>query len=462
MNFSLYKESPRRQGGTHRMKIAIVGSGIAGLTAAYWLYPDHEITVLESGAHVGGHVHTAQFELDGAAHAVDTGFIVYNERNYPLFSQLLAELDVATQPTSMSFSVHCARTDLEYRGADFNGLFAQRRNLLNPRFLRLLWDWQRFSRQAQRQLELASGDCEWTVGQFFERFPYSTAFIEQYFLPMASAIWSCPTQAVREFPIRFVVEFYRNHGLLSYRRRPQWRVIQGGSFRYVQKLIRPWRHRIRLRARVTSLRRIPEGVLVRTLGREPEVFDHVVMACHSDQALKILGPQATPTERAILSQFPYERNKVVLHWDERVLPRNRRAWASWNYYLPHDASDKAQVTYYMNRLQGIDSPRAICVTLNDTGRVRSDRVIREITYHHPVFTTSRTAAQARHPELIDHQGISYCGAYWGSGFHEDGVRSATAVVNRLRELPCKAAFMRAGCDTDGTSRSSTPFATASS
>lgn len=410
------------------MRIAIIGSGISGLVAARCLSSSHEVILFEAADYVGGHTSTIDVETDGERHAVDTGFIVFNDRTYPNFVRLMKELGVASQATTMSFSVRCERTGLEYRGADPSGLFAQRRNLVNWRFYRLLADWLRFNRRGAAFLR---GDEQLTVGQFLDRERFSRPFIEHYFLPMGSAVWSCPRETFQQFPIRFILEFYRNHGLLSVRGRPQWKVIAGGSRSYVAPLIRPFRQRIRLSTPVLGIERGEHSVRLRLPAGEIQSFDHVVFACHSDQALRILGDTATPLERETLTAFPYEPNNVVLHTDTALLPRTRRAWAAWNYFVPRDDPGKATVTYNMNLLQGLAARETYCVTLNGSKRIDPAKVIRRFVYHHPIFTLARSAAQARHRDLLAANRTSFCGAYWGNGFHEDGVNSALAVAQAL-------------------------------
>ncbi len=412
------------------MKIAIIGSGISGLVAAYQLHPEHDITLFEANDYIGGHTNTVDVEFDGARHAVDTGFIVFNDWTYPRFVGLLDELGVSSRPTTMSFSVRDDRTGLEYNGHSLNTLFAQRRNLLSPEFYRLLADIVRFNRQAPK---LASPvDDDMTVGEFLSQHGYSRAFARQYLLPMGSAIWSCPTGTFARFPIRFIVDFYRNHGLLNLFHRPTWRVVEGGSRTYVEAITGFFRDRVRLQTPVQRVRRCRDRVEICPRGTGPEVYDHVIFACHSDQALRILQGDATATEREVLSAFPYEKNIAVLHTDVSLLPRSRRAWASWNYRLNGDDAAPASVTYNMNILQGIRSQHTFCVTLNDESRIAPGRILRRFEYHHPVFTARRRAAQARHAELIDVNRTSFCGAYWRNGFHEDGVISALAVVDALR------------------------------
>lgn len=414
------------------MKLAIIGSGIAGLTVAHQLHRSHEITLFEANDYPGGHTHTVDVEVDGVRHAIDTGFIVFNDRTYPQFIKLLAELGVATRPTEMSFSVTDERSGLEYNGGSLNGLFAQRRNLWRPGFYRLLADICRFNRQARSM----TGESmeEITVGEFLERFGYSRQFARQYLLPMGAAIWSCPLGTFAGFPLRFVAEFCRNHGLLDLWNRPTWQVISGGSRTYVERMLAGFRHRLRLNTPIVSVRRFQDRVEVQPRDGSEQVFDHVVFACHSDQALRILRADATPTERTVLSAFPYERNVAVLHTDTAVLPSRRRAWASWNYRIQRDDSDESpvDVTYNMNILQGIASRHTFCVTLNPRGNIDTRRVFGEYVYHHPVFTRERAEAQRRHPELCCANRTSYCGAYWRNGFHEDGVVSALAVVEAIQ------------------------------
>lgn len=420
------------------MKIAIIGAGISGLTAAYRLSPMHDITLFEANDYLGGHTNTVDVEWDGERHAIDTGFIVFNDWTYPKFIELLDGLGVRSQPTSMSFSVRCDAADLEYNGSNFNGLFAQRRNLLRPSFYRMLMDVLRFNREALELVLGKSTSNETTVGEFLARYRYSREFAEYYLLPMGAAIWSCPLGTFENFPIQFILEFYRNHGLLSIRHRPTWRVIEGGSRNYVVKMVQAFRNRIQLNTPIESVRRSPGDVVVVPRNRPPEIFDHVVFACHSDQALRMLA-DPTATERTVLSEFPYGRNRAVLHADPGVLPKRRRAWASWNYHLTDQPSEynepAATVTYQMNMLQNLQSKHVYNVTLNSDDRIDPAKVIQQFEYYHPIFTVSRATAQARHRELINVNRTSFCGAYWGNGFHEDGVNSALAVSQVLGGVP---------------------------
>ena len=415
------------------MKIGIIGSGISGLVVAHHLFQKHDITVFEANDYIGGHTNTVEFELNGREYCVDTGFIVFNNKTYPNFLSLLGELDVAYQPTIMSFSVSCEETGLEYRGADFDGLFAQRRNILRPSHYKLLLEIVRFNKHAKALLEPGAESQE-TVGQFLQRNRFSNVFIKQYLLPMGSAVWSCPFEKFRNFPMQFIAEFFENHGLLNVRDRPQWYVVSGGSFEYVKTLSRPFRDRICLNSPVRKVERNSESVTV-FQGDDSHEFDKVVFACHADQALRILGNSATEKETEILSAFPYEPNVATLHTQTDVLPRRRRAWASWNYFNPVGENTKATVTYNMNILQSIESDHVFNVTLNDDGRIESENVIQEFQYHHPTFDIRQKSMQKRHTELLCQNRTSFCGAYWGNGFHEDGVNSALAVVNAMDKIP---------------------------
>jgi predicted NAD/FAD-binding protein len=417
------------------MRIAVVGAGISGLCVAYQLRHTHDVTVFEANDYVGGHTNTLEIEEDNRTLAIDTGFIVFNERTYPNFCQLLRELNVVSQPSDMSFGIRCDRTGLEYAGTGLNGLFAQRLNVLRLGFWRLLRDWRRFGNEAAEILQQPSESL--TVREFFSDRTYSREFQEQYFLPIGSAIWSCPHELIEDFPMRFIVQFYHHHGLLTLADPPIWRVIRGGSRQYVEAILAQLPSAVVLSSPVRAIHRQRGEVQLHFRDGRQQTFDHVVLACHADQALRMLGNEATLAECALLTQFPYETNIAVLHTDTSVLPRSRRAWASWNYHVPAEPTGKATVTYHMNRLQSLRSQSEYCVTLNEEERIDRSRILRSITYHHPVFSTSRLVAQRRHGELINHQGLSYCGAYWGNGFHEDGVNSALAVSRALSNVPAR-------------------------
>ncbi|QEG21899.1 NAD(P)/FAD-dependent oxidoreductase [Mariniblastus fucicola] len=422
------------------MKIAVIGAGVSGLVAAERLRQTHDVTVFEAGSYIGGHTNTIDVESPDGPLSIDTGFIVFNDRTYPNFIKLLDRLNVPSQDTIMSFSVKCERTGLEYRGADPDGLFAQRRNLFNPKFYRLLYDLMKFFRLGEAMLDADSdADENETVGSFLNRNNFSSQFVEQYFLPMGAAIWSASYDSFRDFPIRFIAEFYKNHGLLGVKDRPQWKVVQGGSKQYVKALTHGWTDQIKLNSPVQKVvrnftlgDREPSSVTVTTNGQSHE-FDHVVFACHSDQALRMLGGNATESETGILSAFPYQKNVALLHTQSDVLPKQRRAWASWNYFNPIEESDAATVTYNMNILQSLNTETVWCVTLNGEDLIRDENIVASIDYAHPTFSIGRKAMQARHAELCDANATSFCGAYWGNGFHEDGVVSGLRVVEALQQ-----------------------------
>jgi uncharacterized protein len=409
------------------MKIAIIGTGISGLVAAWLLNREHEITVYEASGYAGGHTNTVPVRLAGRDWAVDTGSIVYTRRTYPNFVRLIEQLGVESKPTSMSFSVKCERTGLEYAGRSPSSLFAQRSNLLSPRFYRMLRDIMRFNREAKT---LLTADVDMTLGEYVKRAGYSEVFLNHYLIPMGAAVWSANPNAMREFPARYFVEFFENHGMLSLRTDPQWRVIKGGSCRYVNKLTASFRDRIRLNAPVYSISRFPQFVKVTTRTGETDHFDRVVIAAHSDQALRMLA-DASSVERTILSAFRYQRNEAVLHTDSTILPASRRAWASCNYCVPLQPRQHVAVTYNMNILQGMEAPEQFCVTLNQSEAIDPSKVIRRIVYHHPVYNTEAVRAQSLHHRINGINRVHFCGAYWGYGFHEDGVNSAIAACRPL-------------------------------
>ncbi len=415
------------------MRIAIIGSGISGLTCAHVLHKDHEITLFEANDYLGGHSHTVEVTEDDRTIPIDTGFIVYNERTYPNFVNLLKELNVPTQPTRMGFSVRCHETNFEYNGETLLGLFSDRRNLVRPRFYRMVRDISRFYRDTAAYLQERDENDDQTVLEFAKEKNYSEAFLRYHLLPMGAAIWSCDLQTFGEFPFRFVARFYENHGLVQLSDRPIWRTITGGSREYVARMTASFRDRIRLSSPVTAVTRTEDGVQLSTSSNS-EQFDHVIFACHSDTALRI-HQQPDETEREILEDFPYTPNVAILHTDTSVLPRYEQSWASWNYALYPDRDDVATLTYQMNILQSIQSREVYCVTLNSRDLIDPERICGEFRYDHPVFTVRRDQAQKRHSEMIDRQGISYCGAYWRNGFHEDGVVSALAVCEKLGIRP---------------------------
>ena len=407
------------------MRIAIVGSGVSGLVAAALLHRKHEVTVFEADRRVGGHVNTISVPGDaaGAGFEVDTGFIVYNEANYPLFTRLLGRLGVPSQPTDMGFSVRCDRSGLEYNGSSLRQLFVQKRNLLDPSFYRMLRDIVRFNRAAPAAVRNGAGTA--TLGEYLQTARYSRRLAEHYLVPMGSALWSIPRRTVLDMPAAFFVRFFEQHGMLQVDGRLQWRVVQGGSRRYVEALVAPFRDRIRLATPVHEVRRLHARVAV-----DGESFDQVILACHADQALALLA-DPSPQEQAVLGALPYQKNEVVLHTDHSILPRRRAAWAAWNYRIAGGPEDPVSVTYDMNRLQTLESEQTFCVTLNPPATIDPARVLYRTEYRHPVATLAGMRAQLQHAQISGVRGTHYCGAYWGFGFHEDGVRSGVGVARAL-------------------------------
>jgi len=410
------------------MRIAIIGSGIAGLVCAWKLGRDHDVTLYEANDYLGGHTHTHTVEQDAKTFAVDSGFIVHNPVNYPHFTALLDELGVASQPTAMSFSVHKADGGLEYNATTLDTLFCQRRNLLSPRFLGMVRDLMRFYREAPALL--ASQDPGPTLGDYLEQHRYGSAFRSDHLIPMASALWSAPAARILDFPARYLVQFMANHQMLQVSQRPEWRVVQGGSSRYIHALRERWNVLVRLNCPVHAVTRQAGGVVVTSCDGQPH-YDEVIFACHSDQALKLLA-DPTPAERQVLGAIPYQHNDVVLHTDARLLPRRRKAWAAWNAYVPADPSAPCSVSYCMNLLQGLSSRLPFIVTLNRSEAIDPAHVLARMRYHHPVYTLESVAAQTRRDEISGPHRCWYAGAYWGWGFHEDGVASALDVVRGIQ------------------------------
>ena len=412
------------------MRIAVIGAGIAGNVAARHLACEHEVTLFEAGSHLGGHTHTHEVEQAGRRYSVDTGFIVFNDWTYPNFIRLLDELGVASQPSDMGFSVRDEKSGLEYSGSTLNTLFAQRRNLVRPSFWRMLADILRFNREAP--LLLAQPGADVTLGDYLAQNGYSRGFVEHYVVPMGAAIWSTDPERMLGFPARYFIRFFHNHGLLSVDDRPQWRVIRGGSARYVEPLTAPFRDRVRLRTPVQSVRRLAGQVYVKARGLEVERFDAAFLACHSDQALAMLA-DATPLEREVLGAIPYQTNEAVLHTDARLMPRARRAWAAWNYHVLPEEEGRVALTYNMNILQSLDAPEPFLVTLNRSDAIDPARIVKRIRYEHPLYTREGVAAQARQHEINGPLNTYFCGAYWRFGFHEDGVVSALAALEHFRQ-----------------------------
>lgn len=409
------------------MRIAVVGSGIAGLASAWLLSQAHEVVLFEAADYLGGHTHTHDVSVGGRPYAVDTGFIVHNPDHYPLLTRLFQALEVQTQPTTMSFSVHNGRSGLEYNATSLDALFCQRRNLLSPRFLGMVRDLFRFYRQAPALLE---GDGPGPgLGEWLQANGYGATFRDEHLVPMASALWSSPPRQILQFPARYLVQFMANHQMLQISGRPQWRVVRGGSARYVDALRARWTVQERLACPVRAIHRHGDRVSVDSAAGS-EVFDQVVLACHSDQALALLA-DASDNEQAILGAIGYQPNEVVLHTDASLLPRRRKAWAAWNAFVPGDADAPCTVSYCMNLLQGLDAPEPLVVTLNRSEAVDPARVLRRLAYQHPVYTPQSVAAQQRRAVIQGQNRTWFAGAYWGWGFHEDGMRSAVDVAAGL-------------------------------
>ncbi len=412
------------------MKIAIVGAGISGLVTGYLLNRDHDITVFEANDYIGGHTHTVDVSDGERTHAVDTGFIVFNDKTYPNFVRLMGRLGISRRPSRMSFSVKCEQTGLEYSPSSPNALFARRRNLLSLPFYRMLLDIFRF-RLGSRAL-LLENDHRVTLGEYIARKRYSRSFVRHFILPMGAAIWSADPKGFRLFPARYFVQFFDNHGFLNVVNQPQWYVIKGGSRSYIAPLIRNFRDRIRVKSPVVSLRRSSDHVEITPKNEAPERFDAVIIAAHSDQALAMLA-DPSDEERGILRAIPYQENEVLLHTDTSVLPDRRAAWASWNYRIPRNGGDRVHVTYNMNMLQSLDAAKTFCVSLNQNRDVRSEDILRAFVYHHPVYHPAGVAARGRRERINGVNRTWFCGAYWGAGFHEDGVNSALAVCEDFGE-----------------------------
>jgi predicted NAD/FAD-binding protein len=406
------------------LDIAVVGSGISGLSAAWLLSRRHRVTLYEAESRLGGHSHTV--EAQGVP--VDTGFIVYNERTYPNLTALFAHLDVPTKPTEMSFAVSLDHGRLEYAGTDLGGLLAQKRNLIRPRFWSMMRDLVRFYREAP--LDLPGLGME-SLGAYLDRGRYGTAFRDDHLYPMAAAIWSSPAADIPSYPAAAFIRFCENHGLLELGERPAWRTVAGGSREYVARLTRPFADRIVRDCPVHAIRRVPGGVEIDAGPTRHARFDHVVVATHADQALRLLT-DSDRAERSVLGAFAYRPNEAVLHTDTSLMPRRRRVWSSWNY-AAEGAGNAPQlsVTYWMNRLQGIPDDTPLFVTLNPLREPAEGSVIRRDSYDHPVFDTAAMAAQARLWSLQGERNTWFCGAYFGAGFHEDGLQAGLAVAEQL-------------------------------
>lgn len=412
-----------------RPSIAVVGSGVSGIKAAHMLQQRADVTLFEQDTYVGGHTNTEYIERGGQVWPVNTGFIVYNDWTYPNFIAFMNELGVENEASSMSFSVRCDTTGVEYNGTSLDTLFAQRRNIVSPGFLRMIVDILRFNKELTRASRNGELDAGMTLGEYLRKGAYSRRFREHYIIPMGAAIWSCGEEQMETFPLAFFARFFDNHGMLSVDERPQWRVIKGGSQTYVKAFLKVFTGKVRLQSRVDRIERDADGVTLHINGSS-ERFDHVVMACHSDQSLALLA-EPTQAEQEVLGAIDYLENDVVLHTDTRVLPRTHKAWAAWNYRVNGKVNQRPSVTYNMNILQNFDCRETFCVTLNDTSSIDPARIIKSFRYSHPVYTRDAMVAQQRHGDISGHQRTWYCGAYWFNGFHEDGVLSGKRAAESL-------------------------------
>lgn len=413
------------------MKIAIVGSGVAGMTAAHYLADHHEVHLFEADNRLGGHTHTHDVEVESGKYRVDTGFIVHNTKNYPNFIKLMKKLGVEARDSEMSFSVKAESPSLEYNGTTLNSLFAQRRNLVRPSFYRMIRDILRFNKEATTYYQKVKDTIfeEKTLDEYLRVNRYSDEFTEHYIMPMGAAIWSASRQEMRHFPLNYFVRFFHHHGLLQVNDRPQWRTMVNGSNSYIPKITANYKENIHLNSPVQSVRRKHKMVEVVTGGKTME-FDHVIFASHADQTMKILETP-TPDETMVMNRFSYRPNDIILHTDTNVLPKRKLAHASWNYYLPKSMRERVAVTYHMNILQGIRSRENFLVSLNMDDFIDPKKIIKTIPYSHPVYDMNSVASQNQWSLISGADRIHYCGAYWGNGFHEDGVKSAVKVVEKL-------------------------------
>ena len=412
-------------------KIAIIGSGISGLTCGYHLHKDFDVKVFEAGDYIGGHTNTLSIDSPEGVLNIDTGFIVFNDWTYPEFIKMLTDTGVESQRSDMSFSVKCEQSGLEYNGTNINTLFAQRKNIFKPRFWGMVRDILRFNKEGLEWLNSASDDDTTTLGEFLQQGKYSKTFIKYYAKPITAAIWSAGEEDVNEFPLRFFMTFFKNHGMLSVNERPTWRVIKNGSKSYIPAFTKGWENKIHLNTAVEKVERDNEKVVI-TTSAGPEIFDGVIFACHSDQALKLLD-RPHEKELEILQAIPYQKNEAVLHTDSSILPRKKAAWAAWNYHILPQVKENAALTYNMNILQNLKTSETYNVTLNFTEAIDPKKIIKKIQYMHPRFSLEGIKAQNRHSEISGQSRTFYCGAYWRYGFHEDGVVSAIKAIEQVKE-----------------------------
>lgn len=411
------------------MKIAIIGSGISGNTLAYHLNSNHQITLFESNSRVGGHSHTHEIEIFNQKLNVDTGFIVFNKKTYPHFLNLLHELKVPYENSAMSFSVKDSQKDFEYNGTNLNTLFAQRKNFISPTFYKMIKEILRFNKNSTLLLK---NNEEISLGEYLDREAYSDFFKKYYILPMGSAIWSSDVKTMMTFPAKFFVRFFDNHGMLNINDRPQWLTITGGSINYVKKLISPFEKKIKLNSQIKSVERKNDHVAIQFHDRT-ERFDWVFFACHSDEALKLIK-SPTQDEKNVLKAIPYKDNEVILHFDERFMPRRKLAWAAWNYHVTEDSSSPVSLTYNMNILQNLKTNVPVLVTLNPQEKIDKHKIIKKLSYAHPQYSLKSIEAQSKHHLISGVNRTSFAGAYWGNGFHEDGVKSAIDAIEQFNKV----------------------------
>lgn len=411
------------------MKIAIIGSGISGNTLAYYLNPHHQITLFESNDRIGGHSHTHHIDIFNQKVSVDTGFIVFNKKTYPNFLKLLHELKVPYENSAMSFSVKDSQKDFEYNGTSLNALFAQRKNFMNPRFYKMISEILRFNKSS---IILLSSDEEISLGDYLKREGYSDFFKKYYILPMGSAIWSSNIKTMMQFPAKFFIQFFNNHGMLNINDRPQWLTISGGSINYVNKMIEPFRKKIKLNQNIKYVERKKDHIAIHHKDRI-EKFDWVFFACHSDEALKLIKSPSLH-EKNILKAIPYTDNEVVLHYDDHFMPKRKLAWAAWNYHIDDNANSPASLTYNMNILQNLKTEAPLLVTLNPMQKINKKKIIKTLSYAHPQYSLRSIEAQSKYHLISGVNRTSFAGAYWGNGFHEDGVKSALDAIQQFNAV----------------------------
>ena len=411
------------------MKIAIVGAGISGNAIAHLLHKEHKITLFEKNDRIGGHSHTHKIQIEDKTISVDTGFIVFNKKTYPLFTSLLDQLGVDYEDSNMSFSVFSKLSGLEYNGTNLNTLFSQRKNLFNFKFIKMVLEIFRFNKKA---LELLSAKEEITLGDYLANHNYSSYFSKHYILPMGSAIWSSNIETMLNFPAKFFVKFFHNHGMLNINDRPQWLTITGGSESYVKKLCEPFINSIKLNSNIRFIERMENKVIIHH-NQGSENFDYLFMACHSNEALKLIK-DTSYVEKELLGSIPYADNDVYLHTDASIMPKHKLSWAAWNYNIDNKNHEPISLTYNMNILQNIKSESPLLVTLNPKSNIDPKKIIKKLNYSHPTFTIDGINAQKKHHLISGVNRTFYAGAYWGNGFHEDGVKSAYDAVNQLNKL----------------------------